>query len=212
MKRLFLRRTVMVGSLAAAIALVSTGTAVAAPADVPALVDCGLILENQSGQCVSMLQNALNAEHPEYSLSPDGAFGPATRIAVLDFQGRHHLPADGNAGPVTLTELSSLTSSVPTPQPGEPVTVTDSDVCGAALLVPDNAGGCRELDSGSAVGAGKPVGQCLYEQYEKLLKDIAGKKKGIGGEAIAIGKGGLKRLIAPAQAVKCVWWDLPDSQ
>jgi len=68
-----------------------------------------------------LLQQSLNQLDFGYDLTVDGSFGPSTRIAVLDFQGRNNLPADGNAGEQTLSELSWQTESVSSPTPGDPI-------------------------------------------------------------------------------------------
>ena len=88
---------------------------------------------------------SLNASAPGpegYDLTPDGKFGRLTRIAVLDFQGRNHLPADGNVGPVTANALLDQTS-VGTPSP------SDCDIHQG--YVSDGNGGCKYLDPGAAV-------------------------------------------------------------
>jgi peptidoglycan hydrolase-like protein with peptidoglycan-binding domain len=98
-------------SLAALVALLvgvgfQVGTATTAEASEPSLGGCPLLLENKStGPCVVALQQELNAVNPAYGLSVDGNFGSATRIAVLDFQGRNNLPADGNVGAETASAL-----------------------------------------------------------------------------------------------------------
>src|SRR6476469_7191817 len=68
--------------------------------------DCPLLLEDKSsGPCVEKLQEELNAVNPEYGLVVTKRFDAPTRIAVLDFQGRNHLDADGNVGSATADEL-----------------------------------------------------------------------------------------------------------
>lgn len=46
--------------------------------------------------------------------SADGLFGPQTRQALARFQQRHHLPADGNADPLSLLLLELPASTAPT--------------------------------------------------------------------------------------------------
>jgi peptidoglycan hydrolase-like protein with peptidoglycan-binding domain len=208
---IMLMRSIAVIGTAVTIAALPMTAGVAVAATGVDLMDCGLMLEGDSGDCVALLQSSLNAENPGYGLVEDGYYGVDTRIAVLDFQGRHHLPADGNVGPVTLDELESYTGSVATPQPGESVVLTEDDLCGAADLVPDGEGGCTETSDG-AIAMGRPVGECAYEQVTKLYQQIANRKKGVGGLVIAAGKGGLKRLVAPLQVAKCILWDMPDNQ
>jgi murein L,D-transpeptidase YcbB/YkuD len=66
----------------------------------------GLILET-TGECVvgsrptSTTSTAIRPEE-------NGEFAASTRIAVLDFQGRNGLPADGNIGGTTTTASSQL--------------------------------------------------------------------------------------------------------
>jgi peptidoglycan hydrolase-like protein with peptidoglycan-binding domain len=43
-------------------------------------------------------------------ITMDGIFGAMTRAAVIDFQRRHDLTADGRAGPSTLAKLREVTS------------------------------------------------------------------------------------------------------
>jgi hypothetical protein len=69
------------------------------------LSDCNLMLEGQSGTCVALLQLSLNETGAPYHLATSGNFEAATRVAVLDFQGRNGLAADGNAGPEVITAL-----------------------------------------------------------------------------------------------------------
>jgi peptidoglycan hydrolase-like protein with peptidoglycan-binding domain len=90
---------------AAGLLLVIPGTA-AAQEDSLHLSDCGLMVEGQSGDtCIALLQLSLNATGAPYGLTTDGDFGPSTRTAVLDFQGRSGLAADGNAGPEVVAAL-----------------------------------------------------------------------------------------------------------
>jgi peptidoglycan hydrolase-like protein with peptidoglycan-binding domain len=87
--------------------LVYTGPAAAAndDANVRSFPGCPLLIERFSGDCVVQLHRALNSVNSAYGLTEDGKFGPMTRIAVLDFQGRNHLGADGNVGGITADEL-----------------------------------------------------------------------------------------------------------
>ncbi|WP_433035295.1 peptidoglycan-binding protein [Actinomycetospora sp. CA-053990] len=62
---------------------------------------CPVLLESQRNSCVVRLQRDLNSTNPTYNLPGTDLFGPATRVAVLDFQGRNHLPVDGNVGAAT---------------------------------------------------------------------------------------------------------------
>nr|WP_281376338.1 peptidoglycan-binding domain-containing protein [Actinomycetospora corticicola] len=67
---------------------------------------------------------------PRVRAGGQGVFGPNTRKAVLDYQGQHRLPADGNVGAETADLLASLPEGPPLPRPaatGDRV-VTSPDV------------------------------------------------------------------------------------
>jgi peptidoglycan hydrolase-like protein with peptidoglycan-binding domain len=75
---------------------------------------CPVLIEGRStGECVAKLQTELNAVNPAYGLTPDGTFGPGTRIAVLDFQGRNGLGADGTVGRSTAQKLQQQFDAIP---------------------------------------------------------------------------------------------------
>jgi hypothetical protein len=117
-----LRGGVLASALVAAM-LGTCGFAEAAPAtDGGSFPGCPLLVEdspNNDPGCVVQLQDDLNASLPgAYNLDPDGNFGRLTRIAVLDFQGRNHLPADGNVGEITANALMAASAS---PQPAPSV-------------------------------------------------------------------------------------------
>lgn len=101
--------------------LPSTGTVVEArPGDVPlseqqSYSGCPLLLEGQTSDCVRRLQRDLNAVSDSYDLPVTGFFGPKTRAAVLDFQGRNRLPADGNVGRATADLLVTQVIARDTP-------------------------------------------------------------------------------------------------
>ena len=61
--------------------------------------------KGDSGEMVKRIQSALH-------LVPDGKFGDITLEAVLDFQKRNGLAADGIVGPATLTKLLASKFSV----------------------------------------------------------------------------------------------------
>ncbi len=60
-----------------------------------------LLTLGSSGSAVAYVQRLLG-------LRADGLFGAHTRQAVLDFQRRHHLSADGIVGPITWAALTRL--------------------------------------------------------------------------------------------------------
>ncbi len=105
-------KTAIITTAVAVASLAIADPAIAAPSS---LTDCPLLLEGQTSPCVQLLQVALNDTNAAYRLAEDGHFGAGTRIALLDFQGRNGLPADGNAGPTTLRELASRTASATVP-------------------------------------------------------------------------------------------------
>ncbi len=82
---------------------------------------CPLLLEGDQSTCVERLQHDLNLANSSYDLPKTGFFGVLTRTAVLDFQGRHGLPADGNVGGETadlLADQAASNDNVPSPGPG----------------------------------------------------------------------------------------------
>ena len=117
--------TILLVSLLGAFGGMSTGQAVAAP-EAGDLTDCPLLLEGQTSPCVALLQAGLNAVNSDYQLPETTFFGAGTRVAVLDFQGRNHLPADGNAGPKTLSVLQSQINSSKTTTGSDPTETAPS--------------------------------------------------------------------------------------
>ncbi|MDQ3900887.1 MAG: peptidoglycan-binding protein [Actinomycetota bacterium] len=100
----------------------------------PTLPNRPRLSEGDQGDCVRQLQLALNTVNSDYHLTEDGRFGPDTRIAVLDFQGRNHLGADGVVDPSTAIELARQAhekGSVATPQPGQTDATSASDTPGS---------------------------------------------------------------------------------
>jgi peptidoglycan hydrolase-like protein with peptidoglycan-binding domain len=157
---------------------------------------CPLLLENRStGPCVTRLQNDLNAVNEGYHLDPDGVFGADTRIAVLDFQGRNHLGADGNVGTVTADELSRQAAiddgnqEQPTP--------------------PESTEPERRGDPGGVIDTGKSAPECFLEAVKDKVPDEVVEKI-IEGHLPKneVGKQLKKYLGTPldvAKAVKCVF-------
>jgi len=68
----------------------------------------GLLRQGSTGPLVEELQRLLNAAGAEPPLQVDGAFGPATLAAVMDFQRAHGLDPDGIVGPLTSAQLYSF--------------------------------------------------------------------------------------------------------
>jgi putative chitinase len=72
-----------------------------------AIADMPILRVGGSGAPVMRMQNLL-ATHG-YSLTADGAFGPATAQAVKQFQASEGLPSDGVVGPTTWAALEADT-------------------------------------------------------------------------------------------------------
>ncbi len=66
-----------------------------------------------TGADVRAVQQALNQRN-QAGLAADGAYGPLTRDAVLNWQRREHLEVDGIVGPQTRSSLG-LPASTPIP-------------------------------------------------------------------------------------------------
>ncbi len=61
------------------------------------------------GPNVKNLQTMLNhLQMSQMPLTIDGQFGPKTQSALIKFQTRNFLQADGVAGPITAQKISSL--------------------------------------------------------------------------------------------------------
>ncbi|MDG4809139.1 D-Ala-D-Ala carboxypeptidase family metallohydrolase [Micromonospora sp. WMMD1120] len=110
------------GRFLAALALTATTTVVgvtltAGAAQADGCYTWGRTLsQGASGEDVRQLQIRV-AGYPGYGavLGIDGAFGPATRSAVIRFQQAYGLPADGIAGPQTFNRLYALQDNDCTP-------------------------------------------------------------------------------------------------
>jgi len=95
------------GALGVALAAFMLTTAPAANAASPNVATlCSTTLqEGDSGSCVTQLQQRLNQLGG--TLVVDGQFGPATKNAVLAFQGRSSIGFDGIVGPTTQSHLNN---------------------------------------------------------------------------------------------------------
>ncbi len=71
----------------------------------PATLCSTTLQEGSTGSCVTQLQQRLNQLGA--NLVVDGDFGPATKNAVLAFQGRERIGFDGVVGPQTQSYLNS---------------------------------------------------------------------------------------------------------
>jgi peptidoglycan hydrolase-like protein with peptidoglycan-binding domain len=69
------------------------------------------LVYGSSGAAVTHLQAGMNAVFSGYPTMPlvvDGDFGPNTKAAVIEFQGRVGLEKDGIVGPLTWAELAKF--------------------------------------------------------------------------------------------------------
>ena len=64
------------------------------------------------GQLVSELQKLLNKILAPSKVTPDGDFGEKTRKAVIEFQKKANITADGIVGKGTWTALANATTKV----------------------------------------------------------------------------------------------------
>jgi hypothetical protein len=87
-----------------------SGAAVIPPPVIVAPVSDTVVLEyGATGPAVALLQQGMNRVFPRYAaclLAIDGDFGPMTEAAVIEFQRRSGLDADGIVGPITRAELA----------------------------------------------------------------------------------------------------------
>jgi peptidoglycan hydrolase-like protein with peptidoglycan-binding domain len=98
---------------AVAAALLAVGLTLAAPAAsaaptgpaAPMALCSSTLQQGDTGSCVTALQQRLNQLGA--GLAVDGDFGPATKNAVLAFQGRSRIGFDGIVGPETRSHLNS---------------------------------------------------------------------------------------------------------
>jgi peptidoglycan hydrolase-like protein with peptidoglycan-binding domain len=98
-----------------------TTTGVASAAEARSFPGCPVLLEDKSsGPCVERLQQELNTVNSGYHLQTTATFDAPTRIAVLDFQGRNHLGADGNVGAITADELDRQSGATTPEAPPAP--------------------------------------------------------------------------------------------
>lgn len=84
-----------------------TGSSAPAPSPKPPTSGRPTIRQGSTGQAVRDLQSHLKRVYPKYAgrLAVDGVFGPATRAAVVEFQRRSGIAADGVVGTQTWGRL-----------------------------------------------------------------------------------------------------------
>jgi len=104
-RRLLVATVVTLTALSGAVGL-QTATKVAATTVSAHLTNCpGTLAEGSVGGPVVGVQGILDYDYG-YDLLGDGDFGPLTRAAVMNFQARHGLEADGVVGPHTWHALA----------------------------------------------------------------------------------------------------------
>jgi peptidoglycan hydrolase-like protein with peptidoglycan-binding domain len=163
-------RRLIIGAVIAALAAVgatfaATGTAFADTGS--SLPGCPQLDEGDVDPCVARLQMMLNKVRPEYSLPGTTTFGEKTRIALLDFQGRNLLGADGRFGTTTAYELQRQYDAAqrgavgsPQPKPIEPTApASPASDTNKGSSFPD----CPQLDAGD-------TGPCVAKLQQMLNK------------------------------------------
>jgi peptidoglycan hydrolase-like protein with peptidoglycan-binding domain len=174
----------------------------AGPEEQRSFPDCPLLLEGQQSDCVVKLQHYLNAVNSAYGLPEDGSFGPGTRIAVLDFQGRNHLPADGNVGGATADALTEQAGAISPPAPA-PAPAPTSD---PAPALPANHGkdsvehdGSTYYSHAATVEMDKKFstydrGPLTCEVIEKLFP-VSEQVAGVACAALKFGSGNVAHIV-----------------
>ncbi len=113
------------------------------------------LLPGSRGDNVKDLQRGLNAQGAR--LAVDGIYGNQTKAAVMDYQNRHGLKADGIAGPITLGKLYGEA------QQGAEVDSGDAPIAsGRAPSPPKLSPAAHKLIIDYEVGGGK-------EYYDRFL-------------------------------------------
>ena len=182
-----------------------------------------ILKEGDQGDCVATLQFDLDTINPGYNLQQDKKFGPATRIAVLDFQGRNHLGADGIVGPDTSAAIrKQLQDPAEPPAPLYPEcrSLTDQGQiskcetavwCSQQDLGYEN-GHCVPMDPGATEGGGKTPLECAQEIAGSLNNEYATKDRILEGAVSESARLAAERLslgVTTAETMYCLFWDLP---
>ena len=173
------------------------------------LEECPTLAEGYHGGCVNELQNELNFDD-NAGLTADGTFGPTTRQAVVAFQQANDLiPADGIVGQQTKLALLNA-DSVPTPQPGAPL--TPFEVCQAQGpgLISDGHGGCTH-DGVTALG--KSPTECLNDLFTEKLNDLLQEKidPDTAEKEASAWAARASEIYDAGEVFKCALLDNPDS-
>lgn len=177
------------------------------------LDDCPILHTGYpTGGCVAQLQTDLNFIQ-DNNLVVDGAFGSIgsqTYNAVITFQKANGLPQDGLVGPATKQALAA-NLSVPTPQPGAPLTPFQICQAQSLSLVSDGHGGCT---SDGALPLGKSASDCLQEAIADKAAELIVTK---GLTAAAVPEATVKlaekgsAIYDVGKVFKCTLVDNPDS-
>lgn len=142
-----------------------TGSATAPGATPPAqslpafTLTGGNLQQTSKGDNVSQLQSLLN-QYNSANLKTDGDFGPLTKQAVINFQQKNGLVADGIVGAKTAAALAKL---------GQPITASNGQSPGQ--LVQSLGGGA----TGGAVGTSASARAASKEQGLQAIKDSLNK-------------------------------------
>lgn len=203
--------TTMAGVVALAAAALVAPAAGASAVPSRSFVGCPYLYENgPAGPCVARLQDSLNAVNDGYQLTADGQFGASTRIAVLDFQGRNGLGADGLVGGGTADELERQVQERATPvTPPVPPQLSPFQRC--QLVGPGyvSHGPDRCIRDG-AVPMGRNPLECAREQVSlKTFKDLRKKGYPVDVAKDAAKKAGAKTGAGIVlKAAKCLFVDV----
>ena len=160
--------------LAALPLVVATGLAVTVVTATPAQADgCytwgRTLSQGASGEDVRQLQIRVSG-YPGYGavIALDGAFGPATRDAVVRFQQAWGLAADGIAGPQTYNQIYAL----------------QDDDCSTAHFTWGELNRCNSDWSGGAVSAATAKANAKVNMWK-----MEAMRKALGGTPIATSSG-----------------------
>ena len=161
---------------------------------------------------MAQLQTDLNIIQGNH-LAVDGTFGSVgsqTYNAVIAFQQANGLPQDGLVGPATKQALAAALS-VPTPQPGAPL--TPFEICQAQSpgLISDGHGGCT---SDGTLPLGKSASDCLQEAIADKAAELI-ITKGLTAAAVPEATVQLaekgSEIYDVGKVFKCVLLDNPNS-
>jgi hypothetical protein len=177
------------------------------------LDDCPILHTGYpTGGCVAQLQTDLKFIQ-DSNLVVDGTFGSVgsqTYDAVITFQKANGLPQDGLVGPATKQALAA-NLSVPTPQPGAPL--TPFEICQAQSpgLISDGHGGCT---SDGTLPLGKSASDCLQEAIADKAAELI-ITKGLTAAAVPEATVQLaekgSEIYDVGKVFKCVLLDNPNS-